>query len=58
MAIPPTLPDAVLALFLILEIEIIVAVPANLHPGSCLPWIVLTGEFSTETELPLLDNRY
>jgi hypothetical protein len=56
VTVPPTLPHALLALFLIVNGEVIVAIPSNLKPGRDITRVVITGEFDTEIQLPFLDE--
>lgn len=48
MPIPPTFPHAVPPHLLVVDIEIIVAVPANLESGGCLVRVVVAGQPDTE----------
>jgi hypothetical protein len=45
-----------LALFLIVNGEVVVAIPSNLKPSRHIAWVVITGEFDTEIQLSLLDE--
>jgi hypothetical protein len=56
VAVPATLPHALLALFLIVNGEVVVAIPSNLKPSRHITRVVITGEFDTEIQLPFLDE--
>jgi hypothetical protein len=56
VTIPPTLPHALLALFLIVNGEVVVAIPSNLKPSRHITRVVTTGEFDTEIQRPFLDE--
>nr|WP_188788028.1 hypothetical protein [Halobellus salinus] len=56
VAVPATLPYALLALFLIVNGEVVVAIPSNLEPSRHITRVVITGEFDTEIELPPFDE--
>jgi hypothetical protein len=58
VAVPATLPHALLALFLIVNGEVVVAIPSNLKPSRRITWVVITGELDTEIQLSLLDKVY
>jgi hypothetical protein len=56
VTIPPTLPHALLTLFLIVNGEVVVAIPSNLEPSRYITRVVITGEFNTEIQLSPLDE--
>nr|WP_179205355.1 hypothetical protein [Halobacterium hubeiense] len=58
VAVPATLPHALLALFLIVDGEIVVAIPPNLKSSRRIARVVIIGEFDTEIQLPLLDEGH
>jgi hypothetical protein len=56
VAVPATLPHALLALFLIVNGEVVVAIPSNLKPSRRIARVVITGELDPEIQLSLLDE--
>jgi hypothetical protein len=56
VAVPATLPHALLALFLIVNSKVVVAIPPNLKSSRRIARVVITGEFDTEIQFPLLDE--
>jgi hypothetical protein len=56
VAVPATLPHAFLALFLIVDSEIVVAIPPNLKSSRRIIRIVVLGEFDAEIQFPFLDE--
>jgi len=56
VTVPSTLPHTLLVLFLIVNGEVVVAIPPNLKPSRHITRVVITGEFDTEVQLSLLDE--
>jgi hypothetical protein len=56
VAVPATLPHAFLALFLIVDSEIVVAIPPNLKSSRYLTWIALIRQFDAEMQVSFFDD--
>jgi len=56
VAVPATLPHALVARFLIVDSEIVVAIPPNLKSSGRILRIVVYGKLDTEIQLPFLEE--
>jgi hypothetical protein len=56
MTIPSTLPHAVPPLLLIMEIEVVISIPANLEPSRRFSRIVVAGQLDTKMKVLRFDD--